>query len=330
MQGPLAHELPFLRRSFVLSDPDDFGNAVSGGQLQADFLEGQVRPTQVEQFQSPAWALDFQDASVKARVRCPLPPGWATVGFIRSPVPTAWYGLPATQGALLCNPPGEPIDGWIAPGFRCLAVGIPLAAWEHGRLLAGVGEEHTFRGFRLHQVTPEVYASLENHATRLHELLRGCLVNPQLAARASYEAGVFVERITLLAWELAHPKVRLAESGSHRNRARLARRAEDWMRAHLTEDLHVPDLCQAMRVSRRELEYAFRLVFDESPRDYLLALRLNAMHRTLRLGGHRAGAITEVALRYAMPHLGRLSGRYRALFGENPVDTLRQGGRESG
>jgi len=65
------------------------------------------------------------------------------------------------------------------------------------------------------------------------------------------------------------------------NRTRLARRAECWMRENLAEDVRMPDLCTVLRVSRRELEYAFRTTYDQSPRDYLHTLRLHAVRRTL-------------------------------------------------
>jgi transcriptional regulator GlxA family with amidase domain len=74
-------------------------------------------------------------------------------------------------------------------------------------------------------------------------------------------------------------------------------------------------------VSRRELEYAFRTVFDESPRAYLQSLRLNAIRRALR-STRTCEPVTRIAFDHGVTHLGRFSAQYRRLFGELPSETL--------
>ena len=78
----------------------------------------------------------------------------------------------------------------------------------------------------------------------------------------------------------------------------------------------------ALRVSRRELEYAFRTVFDQSPRDFLHLLRLNAVRRALRRGAP-GDTILRVLLDHGFTHPGRFAADYRAIFGEQPSETLR-------
>ncbi|MGC4074510.1 MAG: helix-turn-helix domain-containing protein [Nibricoccus sp.] len=90
------------------------------------------------------------------------------------------------------------------------------------------------------------------------------------------------------------------------------------MREHLGESINVPDICLNLGISRRELEYSFRSVFDQSPREYLQTLRLNAIRRKLRSSG---GSIIDVAFEHGINHLGRFSADYRALFGEYPSAT---------
>jgi AraC family ethanolamine operon transcriptional activator len=85
----------------------------------------------------------------------------------------------------------------------------------------------------------------------------------------------------------------------------------------------MPEVCLALRVSRRELEYAFRWTFDQSPRDCLQTLRLNAVRRHLLRAKAGETSILSVAHEHGLTHLGRFSANYRALFGERPVETLR-------
>lgn len=114
---------------------------------------------------------------------------------------------------------------------------------------------------------------------------------------------------------------------STRNRARLARRAEDWLRAHHDNAAGVSELPLAMGTSRRELEYAFRETFAMSPRDFLEKIRLNAIHRELiRADPGEKGQVTRIALDHGVTHLGRFPELYRRLFGDLPRETLARSG----
>jgi AraC-like DNA-binding protein len=301
-----------------LKDPDEFGVALSGGNLVADFLAPQAEPTRVEQFQSPRWALDFHEAHVKARVHCPLPSGWASLGFMRGPAASSWSGVAGEAGLVVCNPPGNPIDGRIEPGFTCAAVHIPIEVWQRARQLAGV-ESPDMGGMAAYRLPRTVHASMEQRLCRTYRLLRSGGSQPNLASLAARDAADFAEELATAVWEVSitAPPPR----DSLRNRARLARRAEAWMREHFTRAVQVPDVCLALRVSRRELEYAFRTVFDQSPRDYLQALRLNAARRALRRADAHA-SVLQIALDCGITHPGRFASHYRALFGERPSETL--------
>ncbi len=305
----IRHELHHLR------DPDEFSVAISGGNLIADFLGAQERPTIIEQFQTPLWALDFQEAHVKAHVHCPIPPGWASVGFMRSPAGSIWHGFEASQGTLMCDPPGQAIDGCFTPGFSCLAISVPTLIWERCRAIAGCGDGEFTKAVAV-RLPPPVLAHLESRAREVRASLRSG--SPLAAA----ETTALVTEMFTTAWELstgiAPPR------SSHRNRTRLAQRAEEWMRAHLTEPVQVPEVCLALGVSRRELEYAFRLTFDQSPRDFLQALRLNAIRRSLKYAGPDV-SLMDLAFDHGLMHLGRFAAQYRALFGENPSAWKKRG-----
>lgn len=304
-----------------LSDPSEFGLAVSGANLAADFLAPQAAPAIIEQFQSPGWALDFHTAQVKARVCGPLEPGWASLGLMRGKTESSFHGFSADPGVLVCNPPGEGIDGRIAPGFRCTSVNIPSALWEQCRQLAGV-RRATFGSVVAHRLAPATYSEIEQRLRSVHHNL-SMACTPEAAVFASREAAELTTQLATLAWQLsaapASPK-----RDSLRNRSRLARRAETWMREHLAEAVQIPDACLALRVSRRELEYAFRWTYDTSPRDFLQALRLNAIRRALQTGNGNPGAVSRLALDHGITHFGRFAENYRALFGERPSETRRQ------
>jgi len=297
-----------------LSDPAEFAIAVSGGHLIADFFAKQECPTRIEQFQTPLWALDFQQANVKAHIHCPLPGDWASVGLMRSPVESSWYGRQAVAGVLMCNPPGQAIDGCIVPGFQCLTMSVPATVWERCGALAGRMDDG-FENVSAICLPPETYARIERELTSILPLLRNAAKIPGYIPEATEWVDGLVIDVLTMAWELSSG-VEIG-MGSSRNRTRLAHRAEEWMRAHLGDAIQVPDVCLALGVSRRELEYAFRLTFDESPRDFLQAMRLNAVRRALKhSSSHRS--LIDIAFDHGITHLGRFAKNYRTLFGENP------------
>jgi AraC family ethanolamine operon transcriptional activator len=316
-----SHSSPAFRHvAHLLHDPDEFSVAVSGGSLTADFLGRQEKPTRIEQFQSPAWAIDFHEVHVQARIFSGLPPGWASLGLMYSPAESTWYGIGSPSGTLVCTPPGQPIDGCTSRGFECVSVGISPALWERSRRLAAPGRPD-FGGCDAYPLAAPVFHRLMQRLRSVRRQLREAALSPALAELAAEDAAHLVSELAVTAWE--HRDSPPPSRDSRQNRYRLARRAEAWLRAHQEQPVSVPDLCLALRVSRRELEYAFRANFDLSPHAYLQTLRLNAIRRRLKRPGGSPETIAEVVLAHGFTHFGRFAANYRALFGEKPSETRR-------
>ena len=104
-------------------------------------------------------------------------------------------------------------------------------------------------------------------------------------------------------------------------RQRVVREARRYMASHAEEPINVPDLCEAIHVSRRTLQYSFQDVLQMSPVTYLRALRLNGVRRDLRRGGDEP--VADRAARWGFWHLSRFAADYRHMFGELPSETLR-------
>jgi AraC-like DNA-binding protein len=303
-----------------LNDPDEYADAVSGIELKVDFQRRQSRPAAVEQFQTPDWALDFGEAHVKTAVRGVLPGGWASMCFVRGPANSTWNGLAGEPGTLCCVPPGEELDGQTSPGFVWMTVALPLPAWAQCRAVAGL-DDRAFHRYSACPLTPAVSSRIEHRIREVHRRLRAPFCDADAADLARRAAADLASSLATMACEISGklPPTR----DSLRNRTRLARRAEDWMRAHLADAVQIPDVCLALGVSRRELEYAFRTTFDQSPRDFLHILRLHAIRRAL-LRAEERPPILHTALDHGITHPSRFAADYHALFGERPSETLRR------
>ncbi|MFM2119353.1 MAG: hypothetical protein RL722_821, partial [Pseudomonadota bacterium] len=111
-------------------------------------------------------------------------------------------------------------------------------------------------------------------------------------------------------------------AGTAATRQRVVREARRYMADHAEEPINVPELCEAIHVSRRTLQYAFHDVLQMSPVTYLRALRLNGVRRDLRQGGEEP--VADRAARWGFWHLSRFAADYRHMFGELPSDTLKR------
>ena len=103
---------------------------------------------------------------------------------------------------------------------------------------------------------------------------------------------------------------------------RVARRAEDYIEAHLHGTIRLDELCRSVGVSLRTLQRCFASHFQLSPLDYIKARRLNAARRALHDGDPSTNLVKQAALGNGFTHLGRFSIDYRAHFGESPSETL--------
>ena len=104
----------------------------------------------------------------------------------------------------------------------------------------------------------------------------------------------------------------------------LVRRAEEYMRAHLSENITTTDLLRICGCSRSLLFSAFRNARGYTPMEFLTEQRLLSAREKL-LKQHPEDSVASIVLDCGFFHLGRFSEVYRKLFGERPSETLRKG-----
>jgi AraC family ethanolamine operon transcriptional activator len=99
--------------------------------------------------------------------------------------------------------------------------------------------------------------------------------------------------------------------------------AREYIHAHRSEAITVPDLCAQVHVSRRTLQYCFEDVLGMSPMLYLRMMRLNGVRRQLNDGAPGELAIGDVAGAWGLSNFSQFSSDYRKLFGHCPSATLK-------
>jgi AraC family ethanolamine operon transcriptional activator len=110
---------------------------------------------------------------------------------------------------------------------------------------------------------------------------------------------------------------------------RVAREAERYIDQNSARPLHISEICNELKVSRRSLHRAFHETLGIGPVGFLRRKRLCSVHTALLQNLPRTTTIAEIALQHGFLHLGRFSGEYRTMFGESPSQTLGQGCRKT-
>lgn len=105
-------------------------------------------------------------------------------------------------------------------------------------------------------------------------------------------------------------------------RRKALQRGREFIEANIREPLTISEICKAIGVCDRTLEYAFKEYFGVSPKFYLNARRLHLLRSELR-SATRETQVVDVANDLGFWHMGKLAADYRKLFGELPSSTLR-------
>lgn len=146
-----------------------------------------------------------------------------------------------------------------------------------------------------------------------------------LNASDESEAGcmqAFSELLNLLYGYVTAP-VPAEQTSVQDNHERIVQLAMARLLAAPGADHGLDDLCSAAHCSRRTLASAFQEIVGLPPVRFARKMRLNAFRRELlRSGSPQELSIVMSAFGYT--NHGRLNAEYRRLFGESPLDTLRQ------
>ncbi|WP_281039474.1 MULTISPECIES: AraC family transcriptional regulator [unclassified Rhizobium] len=161
-------------------------------------------------------------------------------------------------------------------------------------------------GFLLHQLADLMYRGLSSDTSP-----------PPLALRNLSDAF-----FNLVLYSLPHSLSARLGAGVPTASPRHVKRAMDFMRAHLSDEITLEQIVIASGVSARSLQDGFRRFKGTSPMRYLRDLRLEAVHHELKHGAY-VQTVSEIALAYGFVQLGRFAADYQARFAELPSQTLR-------
>ena len=113
------------------------------------------------------------------------------------------------------------------------------------------------------------------------------------------------------------------------NARRIVEHSREYLRTHNDRPVRLPELCQHLGVSERNLNRAFREVLDLPPAAYLRRWRLCQVRQMLAQTKNVDMTVADAGLHFGFWELGRFAAQYKQLFGEYPSQTLMRGKKAS-
>ncbi|MGY3614501.1 helix-turn-helix domain-containing protein [Bradyrhizobium sp. USDA 10063] len=193
----------------------------------------------------------------------------------------------------------------IEASFGTEAQQLDASAWC-GHLFAGTADTTEFVIPQMHLLIDRLGQSSSSLTEEASEFWKRAIIE---AMTASVIDGV--------------PSVR---DGPTPSSLKLIRRVEEYLETQGARPIHISQICDQLRVSRRTLHRAFHEALGIGPIAFLRYRRLCAVHKALRSGILPNETIADLALQFGFLNVGRFAQYYRELFGEYPSDTKQRGG----
>lgn len=175
---------------------------------------------------------------------------------------------------------------------------------------------------------PGVINSAGEVPARLREFLMLLLASvkssPKMLNYPQIRKGMEQEIYNNIVLAIADTSSAAADTAVAPSRKAVVDKVREYILAHKEEPVTVADLCAALNVSRRTLQYSFQAVLDVNPVAYLRAIRLNGTRRALRAAaGDPHVTVADIAARWGFWHMSHFAADYKLMFGELPSQTLR-------
>ena len=97
----------------------------------------------------------------------------------------------------------------------------------------------------------------------------------------------------------------------------------DQIFGHMDGKIDIKSLARQHQISEQTMQSSFKSLFGFTPKRFLRLLKLNLVHQDLLENNPDETTVLRTAHKWGFMHMGRFSGYYTELFGENPSHTLK-------
>lgn len=295
-------------------DREAFAEVIAGGRFDHELLHDGPVTADLERLSGPGLSIDRGFYGFATHVRGDFDPEMLCFGMVRAgPGSASINGRRVLASDLQVYAEGATLDYTAGPQTGWMG----LQVRREDLLLAG---ESAGLSLRL-PTRGDANLRLESmHAESIARCVRSVLEDA--SAGQDPRAGRHA-LLTLLA--LAVARAQQAGRDDAQGASGLVMRAINLMRQAPSAGYESAPMCEALGVSERSLQLAFRRTLGLSPSRCSELLRLRRAHEALVNAVPGGSSVTSIALRYGFTHMGRFARRYAEVFGQAPSTTLRAG-----
>jgi AraC-like DNA-binding protein len=248
-------------------------------------------------------------------------PGWMVVLHVSiSGTPSVVSGLLHDRSSLLVHGPGAHHFEAVQGPTRWATLAVDPGLLEEARRDLGLPGPAVRRGERRAvEVPPARMRTLRRVLARARRTIHS---RPAALRRASPRARLQRDLARAFARALFGGRPVAGPDATEERRHRILVAAMEHLASSPDDVVTLSGLCEAIGTAPRSLHRVFRWAFRQSPARYLRLRRMGQVRTHLKRGAPPPGSVTEAALRFGFPELGRFAGAYRRLFGESPSATL--------
>ena len=231
-----------------------------------------------------------------------------------------WGGTELWPGEIVFHGRGERRHQSTPGSFVWNLIALdPLQLEKYGRALSGKPFALPSEGNIL-RPSPRDEARLR----RLHaQVCRLAETKPKLLAHTEVARAIEQGLIQTLVACLTGTSMR-ADGAIKRRHASIMIRFEEVLAEHLSEPLHMAELCELVGVTEGTLRSCCAEFLGMSPVRYVLLRRLSRARITLRDAVPDGANLLELVHSFGFTELGPFEAAYRAAFSEDPLTTLQR------
>ena len=290
---------------------DELSTSIAGLDIEYIRTDQGFGPNRLTVAHSKDIVLSLGQMGFSATANTEIPDGTVLFGLITEAVPGAiWCGTQLEAGHLFILTPGTTFVGMEPAGLSGTMLTVPVDTLATMGMQLGIGEpelrhcvEPVFRP-EVARLTADLWAATARPSSVEHKRVAAQLL--QSAARA-----------------MADVDVRPVGAKRRLDRKRTVSDCLDFVESSGSSQPSMSELCRAANASESSVRQAFVEVYDMPPTQYFQHRLLSALRVELLHSDPRDETVTRIASSLGVTHLGRTSGRYRAVFGEVPSETLR-------
>jgi AraC-like DNA-binding protein len=307
-------------------DPDQLLCAtIEGAEILQRVLPGGELRVRLEKLRLPGAVLNRGFYSMRLVADGTMPAGVITIGVVTGrPAGTVLHGVESPPSTILLWSEGAELNYHAGPGNSWTGYSVDRERVQQTSYLL-CGRPLPIPGQGVVNFLPDETSGRRIVATLDALFALGTYPHPGASIEALARQ-LEEQLIHELGWALNNRHYRKSPGEARRvaQRRVLMQRAEDYLRANLSEPFSLSDFAEATGANHRTLQRHFRSVYGVTPQTWFRCMKLNALRRELQQTNGTGERISDIAMRWGFLHLGRFSQEYRRLFGECPKDTLRR------